>query len=83
MPKLKNTTELANRQLEPLIKHCSKNRGSIAEVCRLYNEGLSEPIRVTTIRRWLSEDPQRRTEPLAGAFVRLLTVWVKIKSKSA
>lgn len=73
---------LAGNILAPLIEH-AKERGAKARVAEMFNVGLTEPVRYTTIVRWLDEDPQKRIEPGFGAGLRLLQVWREIaKSKS-
>jgi hypothetical protein len=68
---------LAGNILAPLIEH-AKERGSKARIAEMFNEGLTEPVRYTTIVRWLDEDPAKRIEPAFGAGLRLLQVWRKI-----
>lgn len=79
LPKCKTVAELADIALQPLIEHCTATRGAKAEVVRLFNDGLKEPLRSTTIYRWLDEDKAVRIEPTLGSGLRLLQVWDEIK----
>lgn len=70
---------LAAAALNPMIEHCNATRGAKAEVVRLFNEGLAEPIRSTTIYRWLETDSAKRIDPTFGSGLRLMQVWERMK----
>ncbi len=57
--------------LQPLIDYCQSKHGALAEVVKIFNS-LGEPKPRTTIEKWLTKDPERRTEPLLSAGLRLL-----------
>lgn len=86
MTKIKNTTELTEKILAPLIKFCAENRGALTRVTELYNKGLSDKVRVTTVSRWLNRDRKHESgsrfkivEPSGGALLRLCEVWREIR----
>ena len=81
MTKIKNTQQLSADILAPLIKHCTDNRGATTKVAELFNAGLKEKVRLTTIGRWLCKDESKRIEPTAGSLLRLLEVWRELRGQ--
>lgn len=79
MTKIKNTRTLASEILAPLIKHCSDHRGALTEVSALFNKGLAEPVRISTIQKWLARDEKKRIEPVGGSLLRLCNVWMELR----
>lgn len=86
MTKIKTTSELTKKILAPLVKHCAENRGALTKVTELFNKGLSEKVRVSTVQRWLNRDASKNggsrfkiVEPSSGALLRLLEVWREIR----
>jgi hypothetical protein len=79
MTKIKTTNQLAQDILAPLIKHCATNRGALTEVTERFNKGLAEPVRISTIQKWLARDEKKRIEPVGGSLLRLCEVWIAIR----
>lgn len=72
---IQSTRTLARAILAPLIKYCADRRGAMAEVVKLYNKGLLQPVPMTTIRRWLLLDETKWIEPQGGSLLHLLNIW--------
>lgn len=88
MTKIKTTSELTEKILAPLVKHCAENRGALTKVTELYNKGLGEKVRVTSVQRWLNRNRSKEdgsrfkvVEPSSGALLRLFEVWMTIRGK--
>ncbi len=76
---MKNTKTLAHTALKPLIDYRNENRGAVTDITNRYNAGLDAQVSRTTIERWLHPEPDKRTEPLFGAGLRLIEVWHNIE----
>lgn len=81
MTKIKNTDQLSAEILAPLIEHCEKKHGAVAELHRKFNEGLKEKASPATFHRWLTSDKKLRSEPSAGNFLRLCELWKEVSGK--
>lgn len=81
MNKLKSTRQLSDEILTPLIRHY--NAGNSAEVLKLFNQGLREPVLRSVMHKWLMADPKKRQMPSAGSLLRLLEVWREIRGTDA
>lgn len=86
MTRIKTTTDLTEKILAPLVKYCSDNRGALTKVTELYNKGLTEKVRITSIQRWLNSNGSkkdgsrfRNVQPSGGALLRLCEVWILVR----
>jgi hypothetical protein len=68
------TRRLFERDIEPVIRYCARNRGTIKAIHELYQRKLGQPINRDSVDRWLNPHRSRRTQPLYGAGKLLLLV---------
>ena len=77
---MKTTTDnILEEFLAPIIAHCEKTRGAAVELTKRFNAGISDPVLVTTLRRWITADAANRVPPQGGRLIRLLEVWREMR----
>ncbi len=81
MTKIISTRQLSEDILSPIIKHCADHRGALTEIAGRFNKGLAKPIRMTTIQRWLCNDPAKRIDPAGGSLLRLCNIWRQMRGE--
>lgn len=81
MTKIKNTDQLADEILLPLIEHANKTHGALAGLFKQFNHKLEKKVSPANFYRWLKLDPKERLQPSAGNFLRLCELWEEIRGK--
>lgn len=83
MKKITSIKQLSDNEMQPIIDFCESNLGATPRIVFLFSNGLKTPIARRTIVRWLEKLPEKRTQPLYGAGIRLKAVFETVKAEYA
>jgi len=75
------TTLVANRKLEPVIKYVRSTPGGVLRMLAILNKRTKKKWVRSNLERWLASDPEKRTQPLFGIGLLLIEIADKMKEE--
>ncbi len=76
------TQKLSDKSLQPLIKFCYQNRGTITVIKKLFDRRTGKEWKRENFERWLHPLPARRSQPLHGCGLLLAEIGAKLMERS-
>lgn len=68
------TTRVANRELEPIIRHVRAKKGGVVRMLKALNRRTRKNWQRANLERWLATDPEKRIQPLFGVGLLLVQI---------